>query len=218
MSLLQKLRFFQEALISYSIPLNVLRQYKKMRLLGNPELFEIVKLSYQQAVKQWGCNMRDTKAALAWIIDILRSSQIPFQISGGLAAKAYGATRELADIDIDIPDDKFDLVKDRVGDYIIFGPEHLKGEQWDLLLMTLNYKGQEIDISGAYRTKIFNKESGIWYPLITDFSKVVIRDIMGLQVPVIPRDELLTYKKILARAVDIIDIKQIESKFNDFSV
>ena len=162
--------------------------------------------------------MRDTKAALVWITGILQFSQVPFQISGGLAAKAYGATRELADIDIDIPDDKFDLVKDKVGEYIIFGPEHLKGEQWDLLLMTLSYKGQEIDVNGAYGTKILNKESGIWHPLTTDFSKVVIRDIMGLQVPVIPCDELLAYKKILARAVDIIDIKQIESKINNFSV
>lgn len=56
--------------------------------------------------------MRDTKAALAWITGILKSSQVPFQISGGLAANVYGATRELADIDIDLPDEKFDLVRD----------------------------------------------------------------------------------------------------------
>lgn len=48
--------------------------------------------------------MKNAKAALIWIADILKKQQIRFQISGGLAAIAYGANRPLADIDIDIPE------------------------------------------------------------------------------------------------------------------
>ena len=54
--------------------------------------------------------MKNIKAALIWITNILKKHQIPFQISGGLAAIAYGASRSLADIDIDIPDNNLILL------------------------------------------------------------------------------------------------------------
>src|SRR5579872_2437385 len=106
--------------------------------------------------------MRDPKASLKWITDILKKLGIPFQISGGLAARAYGATRDLIDIDIDIPEDKFGVVQAKVSEFIIFGPSRLKTANWDLLLITLNHHGQEIDLSGTDTTKIFNKTTGKW--------------------------------------------------------
>jgi hypothetical protein len=157
--------------------------------------------------------MRDTRASLRWITDILQELNIPFQIAGGLAANAYGATRELADIDIDIPEDNFELIKDKVSDYIIFGPSHLKTTSWDLMLITLNHHGQEIDLSGAYHTKIFNPSSGSWHELYTDFSKSIQMELYGVKVPVIPREDLLAYKKILSRPVDIADVDEIEKSF-----
>jgi len=42
---------FQEILITYSIPMTNLKERKMVRLLGNPDLFEIVKREYEQAKK-----------------------------------------------------------------------------------------------------------------------------------------------------------------------
>ena len=123
--------------------------------------------------------MRNTKSSLTWITEILEDLNIPFQIAGGLAAKAYGATRDLWDIDIDIPEDKFELVRAKVSEFIIFGPSHFQDIHWDLWLMTLNHHGQKIDLSGAYQIKICDQLTGLWHKLQTDFSKAVFIEILG---------------------------------------
>ncbi len=156
--------------------------------------------------------MKDTKAALIWITDILTKHQIPFQITGGLAAIAYGAFRPLEDIDIDIPDDKFNLLEGEVRNYIVYGPTRFKSEKWDLLLMTLNYQGQDIDLSGADQTSIFDDKTNQWIKVIEDLPNATIKTVFELQLPVIPYEKLINYKKILSREVDLIDIQQLESK------
>jgi hypothetical protein len=78
--------------------------------------------------------------------------------------------------------------------------------------MTLRYQNQDIDLSGAYHAQIYNQQNKIWQKLTTDFSKAEYKNIMGLNLPVISKQELIAYKKILARPVDLVDIAQLESK------
>jgi hypothetical protein len=155
--------------------------------------------------------MHKAKAALIWITDILKKNQVPFQITGGLAAIAYGASRPLADIDIDIPDDKFSHIINDVKPYITFGPARFKSEKWDLLLITLNYQDQEIDLSGANSTHIFNEQTQQWIKINENLTMVSQKNIFDVNLPVIPIQHLVHYKKILARTVDLIDIDQISS-------
>lgn len=152
--------------------------------------------------------MKDTKEALKWITDILQKHDIPFQITGGFAANIYGTKRELADIDIEIPAAAFDDVFAEVRDYIIYGPENYKDENWDLLLMTLKYKGQEVDICDS-NPKIFNKLTGEWDETSVDLSKAVLKEVFGIQIPVVPIEDLIKYKKKLGREVDLIDVKEM---------
>ncbi len=154
--------------------------------------------------------MKNTKEALIWITDILQKQEISFQITGGLAARAYGSERELVDIDIDVPEDSFVKIRDEVSPYIIFGPAQYKSKLWDLFLMTLNYNGQEIDLGGAYKTKIYNMTDKVWIALSVDLSKSNHVSIYGVNLPVISRDELIAYKKILARRVDLLDLESLE--------
>lgn len=149
------------------------------------------------------------KTTLLWITGILKKHQIPFQITGGLAARHYGATRPIVDIDIDIPNDKYEAITHEVSSFITYGPAHFKSDQWDLLLMTLKYKGQEIDLSGIYQAKIYNNETASWMELNTDLSFAIMADVFGLQLPVIPKHHLISYKKILSRPEDILDINEM---------
>ena len=91
--------------------------------------------------------VEDLKIALVWITQILKSRQIPYQITGGLAARAYGAERPINDIDIEIPDNRIDDILPEIRQYIIEGPLHFNDGVWELNLITLRYKGQFIDLS-----------------------------------------------------------------------
>ncbi len=69
---------------------------------------------------------RNTKEAFCWIIDLLKKHKIPFQISGGLAARVYGASRKLADIDIDLSEKYFRILIPDISDYIKACPNRYK--------------------------------------------------------------------------------------------
>ena len=76
---------------------------------------------------------RPIAAALGWIAGLLGEAEIPFQVVGGVAAAAYGATREVADIDLYIAADHLPQVMRLVGaDRIVRQPWRHRDESWDL--------------------------------------------------------------------------------------
>ena len=151
---------------------------------------------------------RNTRQAFHWIINILRKLKIPFQICGGLDARVFGSKRELADIDLIIDGRKLNLLIPEVRNYIKFGPKHYKDKSWDLTLMTLEYQGQDIDISPK-RVKIFDKIKNKWIVDTENFTNSVKKKIYGLVVPVDNKRNLIAEKKKLMRRVDVVDIKAI---------
>lgn len=146
-------------------------------------------------------NTSKTENAFHWIVNILKQHRVPFAITGGLAARVYGATRPLNDIDIDIPDANFGSIIDDVKEYIVEGPTQMTGEDddwWKGKLLTLNYKGQLIDITGAESLEVRDSVNNTSFPCGADFSKTVEREIFGVMAPVISKEELIAYKKLLA--------------------
>lgn len=153
--------------------------------------------------------MRNIEAALKWIVSILEEREIPFQIDGGLAAKIYGSNRPLADIDMIIPNKDIETLAPMLKDYIKFGPVRYKDGNWDLLLVSLRYMDQDIDISGADEAKIFDKTSGQWILTKTEFDKSEVGELFGMHLPVIPKEQLIREKIQLSRPVDIEDVNVI---------
>ena len=154
---------------------------------------------------------KDTEDAFKWIVGLLQKHKIPFQISGGFAARLYGSERELNDIDIGVPDNALGILAPDVKEYITLGPKHLVDDKkWDLQIMGLRYKGQEIDLVGRDSIRLFDKNTNDWIPGHRDISKSEMKQVYGLTVPVIPKKALIAYKKKLLREVDILDIKALE--------
>ncbi len=150
---------------------------------------------------------KNPEKTFKWIIGILNNHKIPFQVDGGLAARAYGAERELADIDLVIPEERYDEIIAEVELYIIYGPSHFTDDKWDLMLMTLDHEGQIIDIAGAENQKYFDESAHEWVHSPSELAKCEMRNVFGLDVPIIPKDKLIAYKTRLGREVDLLDLK-----------
>lgn len=151
--------------------------------------------------------MKKTKEALHRIVWLLRAHHIPFQITGGFAANIYWSKRPLADIDIDLPDKYIFDILPEVKKYVIYGPEHYHDGKFDMLLATLKYKWQEIDLGGCSDEQIYNKKHKHWENLQTNFKKITRKKVFGLMLPIIPKEELIKYKsKNLEHADDILAI------------
>ena len=153
---------------------------------------------------------RRTREAFIWTVGILRKRGIPFQIQGGFAARIYGSRRPLADIDIGIPDSRLSEILPDVRSHIIYGPKRYVDGSFDLLLMTLKYKGQEIDVFGATNGKLFELKSGKWVNVKFKLEDSTMKSVYGLKVPVIGKKGLIQYKKKLQRDVDVEDVRQLE--------
>ncbi len=152
---------------------------------------------------------RDTEKALRWIVDLLQTHGIPFQIAGGFAARLYGSSRKLADIDIGIPDNRFDDLFPNVKNYLTFGPAQYTDEEWDLKLMTFVYEGQEIDIAGEDTIKYFDRTKQVWVTGRCNFSKFEMKEIFEISIPIIPKESLIAHKKMIGREVDIQDVHEL---------
>lgn len=155
--------------------------------------------------------MKDTESALKWIVEILNRKKIPFQIGGGFAARMYGVERELADIDIALPTNKFSELVPEVKEYITYDLRHYKDKKWDVTGMTVEYKGQILDFVGAQGKKIFDEKNNEWIILENNFSTSELKEVYGITIPVMARDRLIAYKKILLREVDKEDLRSLEA-------
>lgn len=153
--------------------------------------------------------------ALRWIISIFEKHNVKYQLTGGFAAHLYGATRPINDLDLDIPEEDFPKILPDINEYIIYGPAHYKNEKWDLDLITLNYKGQEIDLGGAYKTKIFDDSKQKWIRSPADLSNVFYFEVDGIKVKTVPPHDLIEYKSLLGgdhQEVDINAVKEYLAK------
>ncbi|MCJ2376387.1 MazG-related protein [Vibrio sp. ZSDZ34] len=152
------------------------------------------------------------KIALEWLTEILDSQQVQYQIVGGLAATIHGGSRPVADIDLYIHQADADKLLKQVGPCVSKPLKHYVEGAWDLHYVQLIYQSQKIEIGLFPGTKIRSSHDGSWHELRIDFSSSTLKRFYDIELSVMPLDELISYKRILGREVDLIDIAQLSAK------
>lgn len=147
--------------------------------------------------------------ALSWIVEMFRRVDVPFQVVGGLAARAYGAKRPLVDLDFYIPTSRLDDIADVTAAFVSRPPSHYRDECWDLIFMKLEYQGQPIEIGGADGARYFDRQASRWHEAGIRFDVSVERTIFGVSLPIMPIDQLIEYKQRLDREVDRQDVAEM---------
>lgn len=152
------------------------------------------------------------RRALEWVSGLLEELSIPFQVAGGLAAVAHGATRILQDIDIYVPSGALWEIRRRVTTHEIRGPRRVRSERWDCLLLEVRHSGEEIELADAERTRYRGGEGEPWFEADVDFEKAIRLEVFGVELPVMPLDDLVRYKRRIGRDVDLHDVAELTAR------
>lgn len=130
---------------------------------------------------------------------------IPFQAVGGLAVRAWGGRRDLVDLDFYVPDAALPVLARHTG-FAARGPERIRDDCWDVLVVTLDVGGCRVELGGAETARYRERHTGEWHGAHIGFDRGVTRTVLGRPIPVMPKDDLVCYKSRLDREVDLVDL------------
>lgn len=153
---------------------------------------------------------RDLRSALRDFAELLADLEVPWQAVGGLAVRAHGGTRPLADIDVYVPDADLARVAEALGPDLVRAPERHRDPHWDLTFLAAERHGWRVEVAGADSARFRDAGSGRWRPADIDFAESVARAVEGVSLPVMPRDRLVDYKRALDREIDRVDVRELE--------
>ncbi|OHA81468.1 MAG: hypothetical protein A2675_03280 [Candidatus Yonathbacteria bacterium RIFCSPHIGHO2_01_FULL_51_10] len=158
-----------------------------------------------------------TVNALRWIVEILTKNEIPYRIGGGFAAHIYGSTRSINDIDVSLSGKYFSAIIPEVSNYITAGPKHYSNEKWDCDTLSLDYNGQEIDITDVDTLRMSNKEEIEWVQVKDTYRRFpgIMMSIEGVNVSLMDPRDLVAYKKHLGGDHQLVDIESVEKYIAD---
>lgn len=145
--------------------------------------------------------------ALTTLKHMLDENSIPFIAIGGLASIAWGVRRPLVDIDIQVDNVNLNLVKNVFAGYVTNDIRHYVTQNWDIQQMILKINGINIDVCGANSFYLIKNNNR--FLIENNINKAIIKKIQGISLPTMPRDVLIYYKKIIARPVDLEDLRQL---------
>lgn len=156
-----------------------------------------------------GTKYIDHGRVLEWLVNQLNAHETHYQIVGGMAARAYGVKRDLVDIDLYIDfSTSCDFLKS-IEKYIYWGPNDVVDGPWKIRYLKMNYEGQKIEIGDIKDAAIFDHKNKVWVDQNIDLAASVKNILLGIEVSVMPRTQLIDYKHMLDRDVDRQDIAEM---------
>jgi hypothetical protein len=156
---------------------------------------------------------KKTINALKWMVSILNKHDIQYSIGGGFASYLYGSNRPINDIDFSLSGKYFPIIVTETNDYITAGPKHYLNEKWDCNTLSLNYEGQEIDITDVDTLKMSDRELTKWFQTKDSFRKFpsVVKKIENVEVSLIDPRDLVAYKKELVDQDHLYQMSDVEA-------
>lgn len=140
---------------------------------------------------------------------------MPFQVVGCLAALAHGASRELHDIDLYVPEGALDRLLPELREHHNHGPLRYRDDRWDCYFMEVRYAGEEIELAEAPWTRYRRDPDHPWRDADVDFGESVPREVFGVEVAAMPLERLVAYKRHLDRPVDRHDVRSLTGDHRD---
>ena len=86
---------------------------------------------------------------------------------------------------------------------------HRQEEGWDLTYVQFKYEGVKVEVGNADGAQIFDAQNKAWVALNIDFSRFETVHLLGLELPLMLKEDLVWYKSLLSRPVDIEDVLAI---------
>ncbi|MBK5097457.1 MAG: hypothetical protein JJE01_06720 [Gemmatimonadetes bacterium] len=148
--------------------------------------------------------------AMAWLADLFRDQDVRYAAAGGLAARAWGATRPLVDLDFFVHGEDLDRIETDLAPYLVRPLTGIRNDHWDLSFMRLEYSGIPLELSVAEGARYREAATGEWHDACPTFSACPERELLGVKLRIMDRDDLVEYKRRVDRAVDRADVAAIE--------
>ena len=96
-----------------------------------------------------------------------------------------------------------------VGDSCIWGPEHFKDEKWDLTFAKLERYGVQIELAEAEGAQYYSSGDCKWLDQNVAFHASERCVVLGVEIAVMSKEQLVAYKRALDRPVDRLDLHEI---------
>jgi len=156
-------------------------------------------------------DMHNQRTALEWIVGEAERQHLPCQVVGGLACMAHGGTRPLHDIDLYAPFSslQWPCFLESISNNVVWGPRSVVDGPRDLTYLKIAFRCQRVEIGGSANLRIRDCKTGEWVDQTIDFGSSVSLPVFGREIKVMPRDQLIAYKRTVGRDVDLQDIEQL---------
>jgi len=148
--------------------------------------------------------------AMEWISGLFRDKDVQYAAAGGLAARSWGATRPLVDLDFFVHSEDLERIMTDLAPYVDRPLTEHRDEYWDLSFMRLEYGGAPLELCVAEGAQYRESATGEWHEACPDLSAFTERELLGVTIQVMNRDDLVKYKRRVDRAVDRADIAAIQ--------
>lgn len=150
--------------------------------------------------------------ALAWLCDLLRERGVRFAAVGGLAARAWGASRPLVDLDFLVAGEDLDRVEPDLAPFVVRPLSPHRDDRREFSCLRLEYGGVPIELAIAEGARYREASTGEWHLEEIALARCPRRQVLGMPLPVLAREDLLRLKRRLDRAIDRADVAALERR------